>query len=220
MTSVTFPPVGKLIRACHAPRVTSKSAAARGAILAVAWATALFSLLAAVKTVQHGHGLLALADPLFERDTFDASPAYVIGASLVAAALVGAAMGRLGRRLTSPPPVRVAVLTLASLPALFGVIWLALSIIAIPSLWKDGVVAVLLAPVGALLYAAYGIVFAAPVAWLPSVLAGLMLEGWTRPEARPQRGLASPRLRRWTLHVLVAAIAAFTTFAVLRWPRA
>jgi hypothetical protein len=188
--------------------------------LPVLWAAALLALLAAARATQLTDGLFALADPFFEPRAFSSSPAYVVAASILASALAGAGLGLIGRRLMGRALVRSLLLAVFSLPALYVLIALALTILWIPQTAKDGFTAALLTPVGSLPYAAYGMVLAAPIAAPPAILAALMLEGWTRPEDRGQGGLANPRLRRWTMHLLVAATAAFTTFAALRWPRA
>lgn len=179
----------------------------------------LLSLLAAMKSTRHVQGAFALADVLYDPTAFSSSPAYVVLASMVGAGLVGAGLGLLARRLTAPAFARAVLLSLASLPALYVVLAVALTIIWVPQAAKEDLVSVLLVPVGSLLYAAYGMVTAVPVAVPPAILAALMLEGWTRPEAMGQGGLARPRVRSWAMQGLVAVTAALIAFAAFRWPK-
>jgi hypothetical protein len=113
----------------------------------------------------------------------------------------------------------VAILLLAAFPALYVLVVLVLTLLWLPSAAGEDLTAVLLVPVASLLYAAYGMVMAAPVAALPAVLAAVMVEGWTRPEGRRATGLAHPTVRRWAMQVVLAGAAALATFAAIRWPR-
>jgi hypothetical protein len=196
-----------------------RRAAGRGALVAVLWASALLALLAAVKTTRYAHGVFALADALFDPKAFQAGPVRVVSASLVAAAVVGAGVALLARRVGAPGWNRAILLSLVSFPALYMLIALALTLIWLPNAAKEDFTAVPLVPVASLLYAAYGMVMVAPVAALPAVFAAVMVEGWTRPESDSTTGLARPGVRRWVMKVVLAATAALTTFAAFRWPR-
>ena len=94
-------------------------AAGRGALVAVLWASALLALLDAVRTTQYAHGLFTLADVIFDPRAFQAGPVRVIAASLVAAAIVGAGVSMLGRRIGAPGWTRAILLSLVSFPALY-----------------------------------------------------------------------------------------------------
>jgi hypothetical protein len=199
--------------------MTRREAAGRGLATAALWAAVLLSLLGAVYTTRHVQGVFTLADVLFDPTAFSSSPVYVVLASLLGAGLVGAGFGLLARRLTAPAFARAVLLSLASLPALYVVLAVALTIIWVPQAAQEDLVSVLLVPVGSFLYAAYGMVVAVPVAVPPAILAALMLEGWTRPEAAGQGGLARPRVRRWATQGIVAVTVALITFAAFRWPK-
>ncbi len=196
-----------------------RRAASRGALVAVLWASALLALLAAVKTTRYAHGVFALADALFDPKAFQAGPARVVAASLVAAAVVGAGVALLARRVAAPVWTRAVLLALMSFPALYVLIAVALTLIWIPNAAREDLTAVTLVPVASLLYAAYGMVMVTPVAALPAVFAAVMVEGWTRPESDRATGLAHPAVRRWVTQIVLAITAALATFAAFRWPR-
>lgn len=168
------------------PAVNRWTAAWRGAFVSTLWAAALLALLASLRVLGRHDGIFTVADPLFDGKAFQARPGLVVAASILAAALVGAIFGALARRVNAPASVRAIILVLASFPALWVLIAVALSLIWLPQAANaDLLSAALFLPLGSLMYAAYGMVMVVPVAALPATLAALMLEGWTRPEASP-----------------------------------
>ena len=195
------------------------TAATKGAIVGALWAAVLLAFLAVIETMRQAHGVFALAEVLYEPKAFDTSPMLVVGASVSAAATVGAAFGKLALRVVAQARTRAMLLALAAFPALYVVLALALTIIWVPKAAKEGFVATILVPIGSLLYAAYGMVMVVPVAVIPAVLAAVMLEGWTRPDGQGRHGTAHPRVLRWTMGALIVLMVALAAFAVLQWPR-
>ena len=199
--------------------VSRGDGAKRGAMVGAVWASALLSLLAFLKATQNAHGIFTLANPLYDPKAFSTSPTVVVAASVVAAAVVGAGLGLVAVRMTSTASARALLLVLASVPSLYVLLVVALTIIWVPQAAREDFTAVLLVPVGSLLYAAYGMVMVVPVAALPAALAALMLEGWTRPESQGQGGMANPRVRRWSLGLVAVVAVTLAAMAVSRWPK-
>jgi hypothetical protein len=141
------------------------------------------------------------------------------GVALALTAVTGAALGLVSGRLRLRPSLRVAVLAVASIPTLWLVVAATMLLASLPAAAAENPAALAWAPVGALYFSAFAVVFAAPVLVAPAVLAAVLLEGWTRPEELARTGLAAPELRRRVLLVLLTAAAAVTTFAALTWLR-
>ncbi len=199
--------------------MTRRQAARRGAVTGALWSAALVSLLAAVRTTGYARGGFALAYALFDSKVFGSTPPRVIAAVVSAAAVVGAALGLLARLIAAPAGARAALLALASLPVPPLVLAIALTIAWVPTAARESLTAVALVPWGAFLFAIQLIPMALRVAVPLAILAALVLEGWTRPEARGRGGLANPRVRRLSMQVLAAVTVALATFAALRWDR-
>jgi hypothetical protein len=201
------------------PEMPSVTPATRGAIVGATWASVLLALLAAIKTTRYAHGGFAIADVLFNPESFNSSPGLIVGASVCAATVVGAAFGRIASRMTSPAKTRAALLVFLSFPALYLVLALALTIIWAPQAAKQGGVSILLLPVGSLLYAAFGMVLVVPVAAVPAILAAVMLEGWTRPDGQGRHGTADPGVLRLTMQALIVVMVVLAAVAAFRWPQ-
>jgi len=218
----------KALAACsrvgHAGAMSRWEAARRGAVTAVLWAVVTFALLACIGEMVAGlhrpaQNMVAGFAEVFHDNMRDAGPLIVAAALLVVSSVTGAVMGLLARRMLLTAVRRVVLLALAALPALWLVVGATWALGWVPRLVVDEPTNLLWLPLGALWFAAIGIVVAAPALVVPAVLAALALEGWTRPEGLPQTGLARPATRRWVLRGLLAAAAALTTFATLNWWR-
>jgi hypothetical protein len=208
----------------HAPVVTRGEAARREAVVAVLLAAVTLALLAClselVPAVRDSAQYLVepFAGALVGNMQGD-HPILVAAVLLFVAEVTGAALGLMARRLRLRVIPRVVVLALAVLPALWIGLAMTLMFVWVPRLMTLEAKKLMTAPVGALWFAGIGVIFASPVLAAPAIFAALLLEGWTRPEALPQTGLARPKARRWLLRGLGAAATAFTTFAALNWWR-
>jgi hypothetical protein len=145
------------------------------------------------------------------------------GLYVVGAALIGAVTGRIASRLRGTVRRRTVLLLVIS-PV--GPSLLAATQVAIPPLSDLAVVggfkALGFAAVMTLLslpLALPYVVYLAPLVAPPVIVGHLVLEGWTRPSELSVTGFARPTVRRAVLLVLLASIAAFTTFALLRAQR-
>lgn len=198
--------------------VTRWEAARRGAVVAVLWAVVTVSLLASIGEVVERRathsGVQKVALGLLEAMR-DIGITRVACALLLAFAVAGTATGLVGRVLLVRPALRFVIVAVATFPALWlgstamwavMLFWTAAPHIAPSIFWL---------PVGAAWWATVGVSAAAPVLLLPAVCWALLVEGWTRPEALPQTGLARPGVLRWFLRGLGVAATALTTFAAL-----
>jgi hypothetical protein len=118
-----------------------------------------------------------VADVLFDARALGGGRFYNPGAGVLAAAIAGAGMGLVARRVGGSHRRRVLVLALVSIPTLYVVAVIALTLIfarelaAAGSWWSAAS-----APLGALLYGLVGVVFLAPVGVLPALAAAVTIE--------------------------------------------
>lgn len=166
-----------------------------------------------------GAGAGALfADALLD-NARDAGPLAVVVVLVGASVVTGGVMGRIAARLRGSRLRRIVMLSLVAVPALWIIVAATWAVGWAPRVIAEEPAKMLWMPLGALWFATIGIVVGAPLLALPVVFAAVLLEGWTRPEALPQTGLARPGLRRAVLLTLAAVAAALTTFAALNWRR-
>jgi hypothetical protein len=185
---------------------------------AVAWATAV----GGPGVGPHPFSATGIADMLlFFRDGQPPAQAFVFPGILyvVGAAIVGCVTGLFARRLKGT--ARRRALILVGLSPL-GPLAIAAVMVAAPPLSDLGSLEVTKAVGFAALMTAMSLPFAAPFVLItapiiapPIILGHLLLEGWTRSADLPATGFARPTVRRAVLLLLVASLAAFTTFALV-----
>ena len=203
--------------------VKRRDAALRGAVTALLWSAASVALLASIAVAalarRSARGNFEEFAGVLLDNMQGAGPFAVTMAVLVVSAMAGGVMGLLARRLRGTVAWRCGFLILAAVPVLWLVVAGAWALAWLPKVIAEQPRALVWMPVGALWFSGIGIVVAAPALLLPTALAAVTLEGWTRPDTLPQTGLARPGLRRRVLLVLVVLVAALTTFAALNWSR-
>ncbi len=191
--------------------MSNGGAALRGVAAAVLWAAVTVTLLA--NTVG---GAIAGTAPRTGLGAFVDLLAHFLATMVAVAAATGAILGLVSRPVALFPPLRVVFLMVVAVPTHLLVLAATCTVVSVGA----GAVptpsyAVSTSPGGAWSSRPRFATMAAVLLVTASVTIAL-LEGWTRPAALPQTGLARPEVRRWFIWGLVALSVVLGSVAVAR----